>query len=409
MPIAEILSQGEEIVGGQTTDSNAAWLSRRLRDLGCDVRRHTAVGDRLDDLVHVMGEIANRAEVCIGSGGLGPTSDDLTAAAVAEAFDMPLQFDAVAWQQIETFFAQRQRPLPAINRKQAWLPRGAQRLDNTCGTAPGFALQTGTCRWFFLPGVPFEMRAMFESAVVPLLRRHYTLVPQRTVVLHTFGLGESAIAEALQTLPLPPGVRLGYRARHSEVQVKLTFPPDEAATQRERLVASFAAQLGDAVFAITEEETAEKHPGELASVVHTLIAARGWSLAAWETWSKGRFTSYCASYPWLVASGYGARFDPVPARSRGETTRLQDDIAATAIQCAHSLREQYHCDIGLAQLHTPASDDAAAGVILHTALVFPGSRTYQEKRRVHGTLARQAEHAALWMLDSLRRALRDTA
>ena len=140
-PIAEIFSQGEEIITGDTVDSNAAWLSQRLVELGFKVRRHTAVGDDLDDLLSLFQEIAERADCCICTGGLGPTIDDLTAEAVSIASQQVLQFDAEAYAQIQQYYACRDRPMPAANRKQAMLPDGAQRIDNAIGTAPGFAMQ----------------------------------------------------------------------------------------------------------------------------------------------------------------------------------------------------------------------------------------------------------------------------
>ncbi len=147
MTTVEIFSQGEELVTGQTLDTNAGWLSRRLVQMGFTVTRHTTVGDKLDDLVGLLKEVSVRADCCICTGGLGPTIDDLTAEAVAIAFDRALQFDPVAYQQISAYFKHRNRPMAESNRKQALLPQDSERLDNDWGTAPGFSLQQGRC-WF---------------------------------------------------------------------------------------------------------------------------------------------------------------------------------------------------------------------------------------------------------------------
>ena len=135
-PIAEIFSQGEEVVTGQILDSNAALLSQQLSGMWFTVRRHSAVGDRLQDLVSVLVEIAGRADCCICTGGLGPTVDDLTAQAVSFATGKPLAFDEEAMRWISAYFELRQRPMPEINRKQAMLPKGSTRIDNPVGTAP---------------------------------------------------------------------------------------------------------------------------------------------------------------------------------------------------------------------------------------------------------------------------------
>lgn len=223
-PIVEIFSQGEEVVSGQVADTNAAWLSQQLVQLGFQMKRHTAVGDDLEDLIAVLTEIAPRADCCICTGGLGPTIDDLTADAVAAAFNRPLQFDAIALSQIETFFVQRNRSMAVINRKQAFLPASAQRIDNPVGTAPGFALQHQRCWFVFLPGVPAEMQAMFLATVQADLQQRFELRPSRLVTLFCQGRGESDIQQALHDLQLPAEVRLGFRARVGEVQTKLLFP-----------------------------------------------------------------------------------------------------------------------------------------------------------------------------------------
>jgi molybdenum cofactor synthesis domain-containing protein len=131
-------------VTGEIADTNAAWLSSELIGLGFDVTRHTAVGDRLEALVDLLREISRRADLCLCTGGLGPTCDDLTAEAVSLAFERPLAMDPTALTQIEDWFSRMNRDMPSVNRKQAMLPAGATRLDNLWGTAPGGAADPGT-------------------------------------------------------------------------------------------------------------------------------------------------------------------------------------------------------------------------------------------------------------------------
>ncbi|MCX7103617.1 MAG: competence/damage-inducible protein A, partial [Methylobacter sp.] len=211
-PTLEIFSQGEEVVTGQTVDTNAAWLSEQVVTLGFTVTRHTAVGDKLDDLVTLLREISTRADCCICTGGLGPTSDDLTAEAVAKAFDLPLEFDAVAYEQIKRFFDIRNRAMPEANRKQALFPKGAERIDNAWGTAPGFSLQVGRCWFAFSPGVPTEMRHLFEESIGPTLANRFLLKPPRLVTIKTLGIGESDIQQRLNGNKIPAPVQLGFRA-----------------------------------------------------------------------------------------------------------------------------------------------------------------------------------------------------
>ncbi len=246
-PCAEILSQGDEIVCGEIADSNSAWLSRQLVESGLPVTRHTAVGDRLKDLTSVLKEIAERAACCICTGGLGPTRDDLTAEAVSLAFDLPLKLDPAALLMIEERFRQRKQTMPETNRKQALLPQGAKRLDNHWGTAPGFYLEAGGCHFYFLPGVPREMEAMYRQYVAGQLPQLFALRRRQRVVIHVEGMGESKIEALLATLALPPEVRLGFHAMPEKIRLKLTFPSEYKASKREAIVSEICRRLDKTV------------------------------------------------------------------------------------------------------------------------------------------------------------------
>ncbi|MDP3838798.1 MAG: CinA family nicotinamide mononucleotide deamidase-related protein, partial [Methylococcales bacterium] len=246
-PRLEIFSQGDEVVTGQIVDTNAAWLAQQAVSLGFHVTRHTAVGDRIEDLIALLGEITQRADCCLCTGGLGPTTDDLTAEAVATAFNLPLVLDTEALAHIEQFFAHRQRVMPASNAKQALFPKGAQRLDNEYGTAPGFAVQVGRCWFVFMPGVPSEMKPMYAHKVLPQLSERFALQPSNLTTLRTLGIGESAIQELMNSITIPDDVQLGYRAELGEVQTKLLFPFAYSESEKAVLVNKIAAQLGDTV------------------------------------------------------------------------------------------------------------------------------------------------------------------
>jgi len=140
MPTAEILSQGDEVVTGQTVDTNAAWLADQLTALGFTVVRHTSVGDRPADIRASIIAAIDRADLVLSTGGLGPTEDDLTARAVADVYGVDLAFDKVAMATIEAHYQRFGRVMPEVNKKQAWLPKGCVRLDNDWGTAPAFAM-----------------------------------------------------------------------------------------------------------------------------------------------------------------------------------------------------------------------------------------------------------------------------
>ncbi len=282
MLTAEIISQGDEVLTGQTVDTNAAWLSERLTELGFVVRRHTTVGDRAVDIREAVTGVAERADFCVCTGGLGPTEDDLTSQAVAEAMEEPLVFDAEAMAQIEHMFARFGKPMPETNRKQALFPKGACRLDNRWGTAPGFALEMGRAWIVFLPGVPREMTRMFDHVVVPILEQRFALRPGRLVTLRTVGIGESSLQQRIGSWPRQD-VALSYRTMPPENQVKLRFPSAFPEKEMRDVAESLASQIGEGVFAI---EGLDGRGGNLPSTTLALLRERGETVAVSE-WGCG--------------------------------------------------------------------------------------------------------------------------
>jgi nicotinamide-nucleotide amidase len=404
MPILEIFSQGEEIVTGQTLDTNAAWLSEQAVQLGFTVARHTAVGDKLGDLVGLLKEISERADCCLCTGGLGPTSDDLTAEAVAEAFGLPLAFDEVAYRQIQAYFSNRQRPMPEVNRKQALLPHGSIRLDNDWGTAPGFAVQAGRCWFAFMPGVPSEMRNMFLEHVMPLLKGRFILAPSRLVTIKTLGIGESDIQQRLDGLEIPTSVQIGFRAGIDEVQTKLLFPSGYPEEHMTLLTADMAARLGDFVFGIDglTEET-----GNLASVVDQLMIETGKTLAVVETASQGLLAAKCPGAAWLKSALFE---QSMAALSRRFGMPIdENNLSSAGSKLARLLRDQRAADFALVQLYEggPAQfHDKDRSIILYNTLLT-GESCRQSRHNLGGPIGRKQNQAALLGLDLLRRHLQN--
>ena len=143
MPIAEILTIGTEILLGEIQDTNTAYLARAIKDLGIDLYRTQTVGDNPTRITAIIKEILTRADIVITTGGLGPTVDDPTRQAVADAFDLPLVFDEDCWEQVQAYFVRLNRSIPENNRRQAYIPAGAQIIPNPVGTAPSFIVDTG--------------------------------------------------------------------------------------------------------------------------------------------------------------------------------------------------------------------------------------------------------------------------
>ncbi|MEH8229315.1 CinA family nicotinamide mononucleotide deamidase-related protein [Aeromonas veronii] len=218
----EIISTGDEIVTGLVVDTNAAWLSALLLEQGWQVRRRLTVGDNLADLKTVLQESASRAEVVLVCGGLGPTADDLTAQAAAEAFEQPLTLFPDWLATITARYASRGRPMAQSNAKQAWLPQGSEILDNPVGTACGFVVRSGQSQLFFTPGVPFEFKQMVREQILPLLKQLTgAQIDTELRRFYTFGVSESALSDMLDAEPWPAGIELGYRSSMPLIELKL--------------------------------------------------------------------------------------------------------------------------------------------------------------------------------------------
>jgi len=220
-----MLSTGEEVLHGQIVDSNAAWLASYLFDQGLPMTSRETVGDSLDELVNVMKERSHIADVLIVNGGLGPTTDDLSAQAAAMACGVELTEDAGWIATMQAFFNERGRPMAESNRKQAQIPANAELLDNPVGTACGFSVRLNRCQIFFTPGVPSEFKVMVEQQIVPRLHKQFpALEAPLCLRLTTFGRGESDLATELDKIEMPEGVVMGYRSSSPIIELKVTGP-----------------------------------------------------------------------------------------------------------------------------------------------------------------------------------------
>lgn len=291
----EIISTGDEIVTGLVVDTNAAWLSALLLEQGWQVRRRATVGDNLADLKAVLRESSERAEVVLVCGGLGPTADDLTAQAAAEAFDQPLTLFPDWLATMAERYASRGRTMAASNAKQAWLPRDCEILDNPVGTACGFVVchpaSQGQSRLFFTPGVPFEFKQMVREQIMPRLR---ALAGEETDTelrrFYTFGVSESALSDMLDAAPWPAGIELGYRSSMPLIELKLIGHGASAADMdaaEARLLAAIAPWLVG---------RGNEAP---ASQILALLGERPLHLREGE--SRGALLAMCHSHPGLEA------------------------------------------------------------------------------------------------------------
>lgn len=260
----ELINTGSELMLGRVLNSHQQWICRRLADQGYTVTRQVAVSDEGVAIQDAVREAMGRADLIITTGGLGPTSDDLTRDLIAQLLGRTLKEDAGALANIESFFASRNRPMPQSTRVQALVPEGAQVIPNRNGTAPGLAIplpaRPGSKHpqlLIMLPGPPRELHPMFQDQAVPIIQRTFPLNDDYVCrTLRTAGLGESWVEEKI-ALPLKPwtdaGMDLGYCARTGEVDVRFVCRGNDAKARVSSAETLCRELLGHYVFGVDDD------------------------------------------------------------------------------------------------------------------------------------------------------------
>lgn len=336
----EMLSTGDEVLHGQIVDTNAAWLADFFFNQGLPLTRRHTVGDDLDALVAILRERSEQADVLIVNGGLGPTSDDLSALAAATAKGEGLILHPEWLDTMTRFFAERGRPMAESNRKQAEIPASAEMINNPVGTACGFAIQLNRCLMFFTPGVPSEFKVMVEQEILPRLRQRFTL-PEPPVCLRltTFGRSESELAQNLNPLTLPPGVVMGYRSSMPIIELKLTGP----AEQRDAMLALWPEVRKVAGDSLIFEGT-EGLPAQIARS----LQERQLSLTLSEQFTGGLLALQLsrAGAPLLASEVVPAQEETLAQAARWAAERRINHFAGLAL--AVSGQENDHLNVALA-------------------------------------------------------------
>ena len=350
----EIVNTGSELMLGRVLNTHQQWLCRRLADLGHVVTRQVAVADDGRDIQQAVREALGRADLVITTGGLGPTSDDITRELIAELLGRKLAQNREVLAHIEGFFAARGRPRPAKTEVETLVPEGALVFLNPTGTAPGLALRTDASRpgqWLvMLPGPPRELRPMFDSAVAPLIRREFAKEIFVCRTLRSTGVGEALVQELIEAevaALVQQGLGIGYCARPGAVDVRLTAGGERA----EQLVSDGAAVvksiLGGQIYGADDEE--------LENVVVRLLTEQKKSLALAESCTGGNIAHRVTNVPGASAVFWGGAVSYANAAKetllgvRAETLREHGAVSeAVARELAAGIRERSGADFALA-------------------------------------------------------------
>jgi nicotinamide-nucleotide amidase len=300
---AEIVSIGDELLYGEITDTNSAFIAEKLTGEGIEVVFSTSVGDDVNKIAEVFGMAGSRADVIIATGGLGPTSDDLTKKAIVKAFKRNLVFHEEILKEIEKSFEKSGLSMPKVNQNQALIPQGAKPLANRWGVAPGIFIEEENKLFFALPGVPLEMKWMLENEVLPILRTKKSEDFIIRKMLKTTGIAESAIYEKIEGLIDPKGdVKIAFLPSYLGVDIKLVVSwsnllatslkqKNEAETKIEELEKKIREILGTYIYG-TNDQTLEE-------VVGKLLSEKGKTIAVAESCTGGligaKFTNVSGS------------------------------------------------------------------------------------------------------------------
>lgn len=302
----EMLSTGDEVLYGQIVDTNAAWLSDFLFEEGITITSRHTVGDDLLTLVETLQERSLHNDILIVNGGLGPTSDDLSAQAAAQANNESLILHEEWLKTLERYFLNRGRVMPATNIKQAMLPQSATLIDNPIGTACGFKMQLNHCLLFFTPGVPSEFKAMVRNSILPEIKANYPITESKLCYrLTTMGRTESDLGQAIETtVKLPDSITVGYRAAMPIIELKLTGPESKK-SEMDNIWQKIKAIVADNL--LYEGVVINQGESGLAQVVSKLLNQSKQTIVVIEQQSAGM-----VSYQLLEANAPVVKSEVVP-------------------------------------------------------------------------------------------------
>jgi nicotinamide-nucleotide amidase len=401
-PRVAVLATGSELMRGRSIDTHLAYFARRLEAAGIEISHHSTSGDDLGRIVEEIRRAAEVSDVVLLTGGLGPTEDDFTRRAAAEAFGRPLVFVPSAWKSIRDRFRRYRIRMAGINRRQAFLPEGARLLPNPHGSAPGFAMEARGVRFFALPGPPREMHPMFERYVLPAIVRAFPARGRfRLWEGKTFGLPEGTVDEIVRPIVARRrgatyGLTVTGGTVNLAVRVEGGSPEPLARALRKALGRHFVG------------------PHSLEATVAELLARKRKSIAIAESCTGGLIAHKLTEVPGISAAllegcvAYSdasktARLgvDPALLRRRGAVS------AEVAAAMAEGMARTAGAEVGVATTGiagpSGGSKKKPVGLVFHAVhyrgrtrverRVFPGDRTYVKER------------AANLALDLVRRAL----
>lgn len=349
---AEVLAIGDELLYGQTLDTNSHWISAELDKVGIKIIRRTTIGDQESEILNALAEAESRADIILITGGLGPTSDDLTKPCLAKYFDCKLEINSEALAEVTAFFAQRGRELTELNKMQAALPSCCEKITNPMGTAPGMWFHRNDKVFVSMPGVPFEMKRMMSETVIPKLVGVFSPPFIYHKLIRTAGIGESFLAEKIKAWEesLPSHIKLAYLPSEGGVKLRLTSI-GENKSQLENEVNAWADKVkplaGDYIFGFSDEP--------LEIVVGKTLREKNLTLSIAESCTGGYVSHLITSIPGssdyfqgsIIPYSYEVKMKELGINP--DTLKNYGAVSEQTIsEMANKVREKFNTSIGVA-------------------------------------------------------------
>lgn len=349
---ADIISIGDEILYGQTLDTNSHWISGRLDEIGIKVKRKITIGDDASEILAVLQESESRSDIVLITGGLGPTKDDLTKPLLATYFNTNLQLNQSALADVTEIFKKAGRELTEANRQQAELPANCTKITNRMGTAPGMWFEERNTIFVSMPGVPYEMKTMMDEIILPRLKEKFVNGVIHHRIIKTIGVPESTLADKIADWEsdLPQAMKLAYLPSPGQVKLRITSMGDDKAklsAQTDEQVKKVLPLIDKYVYGYDDDE--------IESVIGKWLTAANKTLGLAESCTGGYLSHLITSIPGSSAYFKGCvtcysneikqkvlKVDPNTLSAHGAVSE------EVVLQMAKNVRSQLNTDVGLA-------------------------------------------------------------
>ena len=389
MHTANLLSIGDELLIGQVINTNVAWLSAQLHEAGFRIHLHISVADTTEDIIQGLSRVSAGADLVLVTGGLGPTKDDLTIDAIAEFFNDEIAFHEETFTRLTTTMTRFGRDVKANQRHQCMLPSRAEVFNNDMGTAPGMYFEEGEKRYFFMPGVPFEMKHLFSDRLMPRLYADGWIQNHiQTTTILTAGIGEATLEQQISDIvdSFPTGLGISYLPGKAQVRLRLTahhLPDSVVADYRDKLV----KRLGTGVFGY-ETDTLEQ-------VIGRILKSNGWTVGCAESCTGGNVSAMITSVPGASAYFKGSIIsyaNEIKNGVLGVSTETLEQHGAVSKACVREMvagaLRVLEVDVVVAISGVAGPDGGSEDKPVGTVFIGVGDRNEIKVKRLNATKSR---------------------